>query len=283
MSLPRSLAAAVLCALLAASSPSAGVVRGGGARPVTLLAAGDVASCTSNGDEQTARLGTRLPGRIALLGDLAYPNGTRSDFARCFDPSWGKLVPRVLVAALGNHEYNSGTAAAAIARFHLPHDGWKSVDYGGWHIVVLNSNCSEVGGCGVGSPQWRWLKADLARHPALCTLALWHHPRFSSGFHGSNPTYQPFWKLLAAAKAEIVLSGHDHDYERFAPIQGIRQFVVGTGGASQYPILLPLRRSRAHANAFGLLRLTLRPTGYSWRFVATPGTDFSDSGSARCH
>ena len=146
----------------------------------TLLAVGDIASCASNGDEQTAALVSRIPGTIAVLGDIAYENGSDADFANCFEPSWGKLVPRIK-AALGNHEYNTAGAAPAIELFGLPPNGWYSYSLGAWHVIVLNSNCSEVGGCERDSPQARWLQADLAAHPARCTLAYWHHPRFSSG------------------------------------------------------------------------------------------------------
>ena len=208
------------------------------ARPTTLLAVGDIASCASHGDEETAALVSTIPGTIAVLGDIAYESGSKDDFANCFDPSWGALVPRIK-AALGNHEYNTGTAAVAIDRFRLPRNGWYSYSLATWHVIVLNSNCSKIGGCERGSPQGRWLAADLVAHPATCTLAYWHHPRFSSGIHGSDATYAPFWGLLARAKADVVLEGHDHDYERFAPIQGIRSFVVGTGGRSHYPTLLP--------------------------------------------
>ena len=250
--------------------------------PQTLIAVGDIASCSSKGDEQTAALASKLPGTIAVLGDIAYPNGSPDDFRNCFDPSWGPLVPRIK-AALGNHEYNTGTAAAAIARFRLPRNGWYSYALGSWHVVVLNGNCSFVGGCGVGSPQWRWLEADLAAHPAACTLAYWHQPRYSSGLHGSDAAYQPFWDLLSRAKADLVLSGHDHDYERFAPVRGIRELVVGTGGAQLYPILFTRPGSVVHTSAtHGVLRLTLSQASYSWRFLPVAGGRFTDAGSAAC-
>jgi len=248
----------------------------------TLYAAGDIASCDSQGDEQTAALLRSTHGTIAVLGDIAYPDGTRSDFERCFDPSWGSLAPR-LRPALGNHEYNSGSADAAIARFRLPPRGWYSYRLDSWHVVVLNSNCDEVGGCAAGSAQWRWLRADLVAHPARCTLAYWHHPRFSSGPHGSTASMAALWKLLAAKRADIVLSGHDHDYERFAPIAGIREFVVGTGGASHYPILVTRPGSVVHDDStFGVLRLRLAPTGYEWRFLPAGSGTFTDAGSGTC-
>jgi len=250
--------------------------------PATLIAVGDIASCSSTGDEQTAALVAGLPGPIAVLGDIAYDNGTAADFANCFDPSWGSLVPRIR-ATLGNHEYNTGTAAVAIDRFKLPARGWYSYSLGAWHVIVLNSNCSKVGGCDRGSHQWRWLQADLATHRTRCTLAYWHHPRFSSGAHGSDVAYAPIWDRLARAKADVVLQGHDHDYERFAPIQGIRSFVVGTGGASHYPTLLPRPGSVVrNADTFGVLRLTLRPAGYDWKFLPVGGGSFTDAGTALC-
>ena len=248
----------------------------------TLLAVGDIASCNSNGDEQTAALVSRIPGPIAVLGDIAYENGSDADFANCFGPSWGKLVPRIK-AALGNHEYNTPGAVPAFKVFKLPKNGWYSYSLGGWHVIVLNSNCSEVGGCERGSRQARWLEADLAAHPTRCTLAYWHHPRYSSGIHGSNAAYAPFWDILARAKADLVLSGHDHDYERFAPLKGIRSFVVGTGGKGHYPTLLPRRGSVVrNGDTFGILRLTLRATGYDWKFLSAGKGTFSDAGTARC-
>ena len=272
----RLAAAAISCALLLAGSASAAP------RPATLLAVGDIASCDSDGDERTAALVATIRGPVAVLGDIAYENGTAADFANCFDPSWGPLVPRIK-AALGNHEYNSGTAAVAIERFRLPQRGWYSYTLGAWHVVVLNSNCDKVGGCGRGSPQWQWLRADLAAHKNRCTLAYWHHPRFSSGIHGSSVAYAPFWDLLARARADIVLQGHDHHYERFAPLKGIRSFVVGTGGKSHYPTLLPRAGSVVrNADTYGVLRLTLRATGYDWRFLPIQGGSFNDAGTARC-
>ena len=249
------------------------------AKPVTLLAAGDVASCRSSGDEATARLLDRAPGTIALLGDAVYERGTAAEFRDCF--SWRRFLPRTR-AALGNHEYGTGTAATAIATFRLSQRGYYSYELGAWHVVVLNSNCGPAGGCEAGSPQQRWLAADLAAHPAACTLAYWHHPRFSSGLHGSDLTLAPLWTTLARAGADVVLAGHDHHYERFAPIGGIRSFVVGTGGRSHYPVVRRLRASAAvNDHVYGVLRLTLRPTGYAWRFLAV-GSSFADAGTASC-
>ena len=277
------LAAALgLCALALAAGTEPSPARATAAPGETLLAVGDIASCTSQGDEQTAALLAKLPGTIAALGDLAYPTGSAKDFADCFTPRWGPLLPR-MKATLGNHEYGTGSAATAIALFGLPQHGWYSYELGAWHVVVLNGNCGFVGGCGQGSPQGRWLRADLAAHPSACTLAYWHQPRHSSGLHGSNLAYQPFWDILSRARADVVLAGHDHDYERFAPVQGMREFVVGTGGASHYPVLWPRRGSVVHDDGtFGVLRLDLRPAGYTWKFLPADGGTFTDTGSAAC-
>ncbi|MFL5760314.1 MAG: metallophosphoesterase family protein, partial [Thermomicrobiales bacterium] len=204
-----------------------------------LLAAGDIASCSSSGDEATANLLDGLKGTVATLGDNVYENGSVTDFANCYDPTWGRAKARTKPAP-GNHDYNTPGAAGYFAYFGTaagsPTTGYYSYDLGTWHVIVLNSNISMAN----GSAQENWLTSDLNAHPADCTLAYWHHPRYSSGAeHGSDPMSQAMWQDLYDAGAEIVLSGHDHDYERFAPMDasgaadqanGIREFVVGTGG-----------------------------------------------------
>ena len=161
-----------------------------------------------------------------------------------------------------------------------------------WHIVVLNANCTLVS-CSPDSPQVEWLKSDLAAHPAECTLAIWHQPRFSSGLHGNDLTVAPFWDALYAAHADLIVNGHDHDYERFAPqdpqgrvdvAHGIREIVVGTGGAPLRPFVsVALNRESANATTHGVLVLSLHATSYDWRFVPVAGETFADSGSAPCH
>jgi len=246
----------------------------------TLVAAGDIASCRSTGDEATAALVTRTPGTVAILGDAVYERGTAAEFRDCY--AWRGVRSRTR-AALGNHEYGTGSAAAAIAYFGLPPRGYYSYELGSWHIVVLNTNCRPAGGCGPGSPQSTWLRRDLAAHPARCTLAYGHHPRWSSGLHGSDSTLASLWRELAAGGVDVFLAGHDHHYERFAPIDGIRSFVVGTGGRSHYPVLRRLRQSKAvNDRTFGVLRLRLRPEGYDWRFLAVAGSSYSDAGTSRC-
>jgi 3',5'-cyclic AMP phosphodiesterase CpdA len=258
---------AVAAAILALAAPSA-----------HLVAAGDVGGCNATADEATARLLDRLPGTIALLGDSVYERGTPSEYRRCF--AWARHRSRIR-PAVGNHEYGTPGAAGYFAYFRVPQ--WYGYELGAWHVVVLNTNCAPAGGCGADSPQARWLRADLAAHPALCTLAYAHHPRFSSGPHGSDATIDALWRILRARSVDLYLAGHDHDYERFAPRGGVRQFVVGTGGRSLYPILRRLPGSQAsQSHTYGVLALTLRADSYSWRFVPVAGSRYTDAGSTMC-
>ncbi|MEY2476396.1 MAG: acid phosphatase type 7 [Actinomycetota bacterium] len=259
-----------------------------------LIAAGDIGACSSQGDEATAALVAAREGTVATLGDTAYEKGTAAEFASCYAPTWGQFKARTRPAP-GNHDYSTRNAAGYFGYFGAAAgtagEGWYSYDLGDWHIVVLNSNCGV--GCGAGSRQGRWLRADLARHPATCTLAYWHHPRFSSGIHGSTPEMAELFGMLHEAGADLVLAGHDHDYERLAPLdpngvpdpqRGIRSFVVGTGGHSFYPIFGRLPGSEVrYDESFGVLVLTLEPTAYRWEFVTTPGHDFRDAGTGACH
>jgi hypothetical protein len=233
---------------------------------------------------------------VLLLGDIQYENGARSKFDASYDRSWGR-VKSITKPAPGNHEYQSGNADGYYQYFGPaagdPAKGYYSYDLGGWHVVALNSNCSFVGGCGAGSPQELWLRSDLAAHSAAaCTLAYWHHPRFSSGSHGSDSTYTAFWQALYDANADLVLVGHDHDYERFAPqtpsgaldlARGIRQIVAGSGGKElrTFPTVRPNSEVR-DASSLGVLELTLGASAYEWRFRAAVGS-FTDTGSASCH
>ena len=261
--------------------------------PAVLLGAGDIASCTSSGDEATAALLDTLPGVVFTAGDNAYPDGSTSDYSGCYNSSWGRHKPRTRPAP-GNHEYYSAGAAPYYAYFGVlagdSGKGYYSYTVGTWHIISLNSNIPAT----PGSPQEQWLRADLAGHPARCTLAYWHHPRFSSGSeHGSTPAIQPLWQALYDAGADVVVSGHEHDYERFAPqtaagaldtARGIREFVAGTGGMSHYAFGPPIANSEVRDNTtFGVLQLTLKPGGYDWRFIPVAGGAFSDAGSGSCH
>ncbi len=253
-----------------------------------LLAVGDVGTCQDNNDEVVAALASRLPGSIALLGDVVYPDGGIGDYRSCFEPAWGPFRARIHPAQ-GNHDFEAANVSGYYDYFGAaagtPGEGWYSYDLGSWHVIVLNSDCPSVGGCGEGSPQLAWLKADLQAHPAACTLAYWHHPRYSSGQHGDDPRTEAFWQALAAAGADLVLSGHDHDYERLAPVDGIRSFVVGTGGHSLIPFTRPPdSQTELRANdSYGVLALELLDGAYRWRFVPIPGDELDDAGTATCH
>ncbi|MBZ0159663.1 MAG: PASTA domain-containing protein [bacterium] len=262
-----------------------------------LVGAGDIASCVSDGDDATANLLDAIDGVVFTLGDNAYVAGTPVEFAACYDPSWGRHKSRTRPAP-GNHDYHTRGAFGYFDYFGDaagdPDKGYYSYDLGSWHIIVLNSNCAKIGGCGPGSPQEQWLRADLVAHPATCTLAYWHHPRFSSGRHGGDAALEAFWQALYEHDADVVLAGHDHVYERFAPqtpdgkpdpIHGIRQFVVGTGGDRHHTFAGPVIANSEVRNGetFGVLKLTLQPASYEWQFIPVAGQKFTDSGTGRCH
>ena len=262
-----------------------------------LVGAGDIADCTDlSGAEATAKLLEAIPGTVMAVGDLAYPDGTPENFA-CYDKTWGRVKARTRPAA-GNHEFHSTGATYYFNYFGTaagdPAKGYFSYELGAWHIIVLNSECVAIGGCQAGSKQEQWLRADLAAHPAACTLAYFHKPLFSSGgAHGDAPEFRPFWQALYDAHADVVVNGHDHDYERFGPqnpsgetdqARGIREFVAGTGGKNHRPFHQPDKNSEVrNADTFGVLKLTLRPHGYEWVFVPEAGKSFTDSGTGTCH
>jgi hypothetical protein len=265
--------------------------------PAVLIAAGDIASCDWTGDEETAALVDGMPGTVQTLGDLAYNSGTASQFANCYDPSWGRHKARTRPAP-GNHEYGTTGASGYFGYFGAaagePGRGYYSYDLGAWHVVVLNSGrCAEIS-CADTSEQVRWLRADLDAHRAQCTLAVWHHPRFNSGVrHGNYGTVRSFWNVLYEYGAEVILNGHEHVYERFGPqspttapdpARGLRQFTVGTGGASQREFIeVPKANSEVRLNAYlGVLRLELRAAGYRWAFISTDGVT-RDAGEGSCH
>jgi len=261
----------------------------------TLVGAGDIAQCPATEHEATAALLDDIPGLVFTTGDNAYGGATLEDFETCYGPSWGRHLDRTLPAP-GNHEYEDNMAgyfAYFGDRAGKPGKSWYSVDLGSWHIVVLDSNCRKVGGCYRTADQEEWLAADLAASDAPCTLAIWHHPRFSTGDYGNDERFAPFWKRLYDEGAEIVVNGHEHDYERFVPQdasgarddgRGIRQFVVGTGGADLRPFRTTDPDSEVRdAETHGVLRLTLRPDTYDWRFVPVAGAPFTDAGSGTCH
>ena len=261
-----------------------------------LVGAGDIADCSSNGDEATANLLDTIDGTVFTLGDNAYESGTAAEFQRCYDPTWGRQRDRTLPVP-GNHDYNTPGAAGYFGYFGAaagdPSTGYYATDLGTWRIYVLNSNCAAIGGCEAGSAQERWLRDDLAANPRACVLAMWHHPRFSSGEHGNDPRTQALWQALYAAGAELVLSGHDHIYERFAPQaatgkadsrRGIVEIVAGTGGRSHYPFVQIRANSLVRDNTtYGVLRLVLADGAWSSEFIPVPGGTFSDSGNGTCH
>jgi hypothetical protein len=262
--------------------------------PNVVVGAGDIADCNGQ-EEATALLLDSIPGTVIVAGDIAYESGVANEFTTCYNPTWGRHKSRTRPVP-GNHEYHAAGAAPYYAYFGPaaadPTKGYYSYDIGQWHIVGVNSQCGEVGGCYAGSPQAQWLQQDLATNPAACTLVYWHRPRYSSSSkHGSDSTYRDLWEILDNAGVELVISGHDHHYERFAPqdadanfaADGVRQFVVGTGGRGLYTVTTVAPNSEAHDdNTFGVLKLTLNSGSYDWEFVPIAGQTFTDSGSDTC-
>ena len=263
-------------------------------RDPVLAGAGDIARCSTTGDEATARLLDDIPGTVFTAGDNAYIDGTLREYEKCYGPSWGRHRDRTRPVP-GNHEYQTPGAAgykAYFGRLAMPSGTtWYAYDLGAWRIYALDSECHHVGGCGATSAQGRWLVDDLARHPRRCVAAIWHVPLFSSGEHGSSRRMAWAWRTLDAAGAEVVISGHEHDYERFArqhfdgspSANGLREFIVGTGGAKLRPFRSAARNSVVRwSGSHGVMALTLHPSGYSWRFTAVPGTSFRDAGATAC-
>ena len=301
-------------------TPTSSPTRTPGGDPV-IMAAGDIAcGARSTGSacremETSDLILAESPAAVLALGDVQYECGDSGDFTTFFDTTWGRFKS-IIRPAIGNHEYRYHDSSSspcvqtaqgapgywgyfgAAANPQNPTctvncQGYYSYDVGTWHIIALNSNCSKVGGCGAGSPQEQWLRADLAAHPTNCTLAYWHHPLFSSGQIGNIAGVQPLWQALYDNNADLVLGGHDHNYERFSPqnpaggldlVRGIREFVVGTGGRNTSSLGTIKANSQVrNASTFGVLKVTLRPNSYDWQFVPIPGQTFTDSGTASCH
>jgi Calcineurin-like phosphoesterase len=262
-----------------------------------LVGAGDIADCKDlSGAEATANLLDKIPGTVMAVGDLAYPDGTAANF-ECYDKTWGRMKDRTRPAP-GNHEFHSTGATHYFQYFGQAAGdagkGYYSYELGAWHVVVLNSECVAAGGCDAASAQGQWLREDLAAHPVACTLAYFHKPLFSSGgTHGNDLLIKPLWDALYQANADVIVNGHDHDYERFAPqnpdgtadaSRGIREFVVGTGGKNLRPFGAVRANSEVHSlEAFGVLKLTLLSGRYQWEFVPQAGKSFTDSGAGTCH
>lgn len=261
-----------------------------------LVGAGDIASCARTQDTATAKLLDSIAGTVFTTGDNVYAKGTATEFANCYGPTWGRHKSRTR-PVVGDHEYETPEAAGYYGYFGSragdPRKGYYSFNIGAWHVVVLNTNCSAVGGCGGTSPQARWLRSDLAAYPRTCTIAVWHHPRFTSTRSTPDGRTAAFWQILYQQGADIIVTGHAHHYERFAPqtpagaadpSYGIRQFVVGTGGAALVGFSTTMRNSQVrNGSTHGVLRLTLHASSYDFAFVPIAGRTFRDSGTTRCH
>jgi len=288
--MPKAWPSAKYCLHIFLLAALVGVVDAKQADPVVLIA-GDVAQCDSPGVQLTGQLIKSLPYPVLAVGDPAYPNGTSEEFARCYAPHWGSFKDRTYPAP-GNHEYGTANAAGYFSYFGARAGeigkGYYSFDLGAWHIVSLNSNRELE----ADAPQQQWLEADLRRHQQRCVLAYWHHPRYSSGPHGSNEKIQAMWALLQKHGVSVVVSGHEHIYERFVPmnaqgevdpVHGMRSFVVGTGGAKLYPLVQHHPMSEiADDQTWGVLKMTLQATGYAWEFLPVAGQALRDAGSAQC-
>ena len=253
------------------------------------VGAGDIGWCGSPGAALTGRLLDGIGGTVFTAGDNAYMSGTAQQYRDCYDPGWGRHKGRTRPTT-GNHEYETPGAAPYFDYFGTqagpPGLGYYSFTLGNWHAIALNSNID----VGEGSAQGRWLLFDLAANPTKCTIAYWHHPLFSSGQNGDNPGMRFFWRILQAASVDVVVVGHDHLYERFAPqdpdgrfdpAHGIRQFIAGTGGANLYNFVTVRANSEKRISAFGVLKFTLEADRYDWEFVPVAGA--GDSGSDKCH
>jgi hypothetical protein len=290
-----SMAAAMLLACLAVvltAEPGVGKTR-----TVTLVGAGDIAGCGFGADHGTAKLLGKTQGTVITIGDNVYPDGTSAQFRRCYGRTWGKYKNRTK-PTLGNHDYGTPGAKPYFDYFGKaagkPGKGYYSYDRGSWHIVALNSQCEQVGGCGAASRQGRWLRKDLAKHQVKCTLAYFHHPLFAAGRGYDSPEkVKRFWHILNKRGADVILSAHAHRYERYAPQtpggkrsdRGIREFIVGTGGApggTQYGPDDPHLQSK-NLRTPGVLKLRLGSGTYHWRFIPVAGRNFTDSGQDQCH
>lgn len=287
-------------ALLAASIHLPIAAHAGTAGPVApevVYALGDIADCRSDAHREVAALiaadRARLPpgtaSHLLFLGDQVYPDGSAAQFSECFDPVWGRFKGDAL-AVPGNHDYRTDAGAPFYAYFGAPAapTGYFSRPLGDWRVLALNSNIDIA----EGSVQLRWLKEQLAGNPHRCVLAIWHHPRFSSGAHGSNPSVEALWRTARQGGVSLVLAGHDHHYERFVPLDasgrpddsGTRSFVVGTGGAGLYPVnpIRPTISAARIAQRHGVLRLELAADRYRWRFLALPDGAVLDAGDGVC-
>jgi acid phosphatase type 7 len=276
------------------SSSQSMVVRDAANGSFVFMGAGDIADCSSGAeDAATAAIIAKDPtATVFTLGDNAYPDGSPNNYSQCYNPTWGMFRDRTHPAP-GNHDYHASGAPGYFGYFGAiagpSGRGYYSYDLGSWHIISLDSEIDVK----ATSPQAVWLKQDLADHPATCTLAYWHRPLFTSGaVHPPAVAMRPLFTILYDAGADIVVSGHNHQYERFAPQRpdgtadagaGVRYFVAGTGGAGLYSFTTAQPNSEARYKGFGVLRLTLGATNYAWEFVPIAGSNFTDQGTGACH
>lgn len=296
-------AALLMPPLLTLGLPAAGAQTTTEGFSASLVAAGDIATCGTPGAEETAKLIDTMPGTVLALGDLAYEDGSAEEFANCYAPTWGRFKDRTK-PSLGNHEYKQKGAAPYFDYWGPvagdPTKGYYSFDIGPWHLISLNSNCSDAGGCSKGSPMEQWLRQDLAATSSACVLAFWHHPRWytpskqptTGKLEATDKKMNSFWIALMEYGADVVLNGHRHIYERFArqnpegkaDPSGVRQFVVGTGGGQHDKFQAgPAPNSEVrNAGTHGVLQMTLRADGFDWRWVPVAGGTFTDSGSDTC-
>ena len=255
-----------------------------------LVGAGDIGFCGTLGAEATARLLDRFPGTVFTAGDNAYMTGSREEFQNCYGPGWGRHLARTR-PAVGNHDFMNG-GAAYYQYFGpsagAPGSGYYSYPVGPWNVIVLNSEIPSAS----GSAQMAWLRNELMTKRPACTAVIWHRPLFSSGRHGDNPDMRDVWRTLYEFDVDLVIGGHDHTYERFAPqdpdgrydpARGIREFVVGTGGAPLYEFPNIRPNSEVRGAVWGVAAFTLGANGYQWQFVPVDGQTFSDAGSGSCH
>ena len=263
-----------------------------------IIGAGDIAKCPDLVAEQTAQILDRYPGAtIFTTGDNAYFDGSPTEFAQCYDPTWGRHKANTRPST-GNHDYRTADAAGYFGYFGAaagsPDEGFYDYEVGTWLVLALNSNCDFVGGCEPGSPQYQWLESVLAANAGrMCTAAYWHHPRFSSGPHGGSTSIAPLWDLLYAYGTDVVIAGHLHAYERLVPVDqlgvadpahGINQFIVGTGGTSLTTFIDPPAATTAtrQDTEHGVLMLRLRDGEFAWEFLPVVGGTFTDSGTSSC-
>jgi acid phosphatase type 7 len=279
--------ASVILAAIAVLEGGRAIDASAASTSAVLVGAGDISSCSNDNDAKTAELLGGIPGTVFTVGDNVYSSGTNDQYKNCYQPTWGRYKDRTKPVP-GNHDYATSGAAGYYRYFRAPK--YYAYDRGAWRIYALNSEIDTS----ADSAQAKWLKKDLASHPRQCVMAYWHRALWSSGWeHGVDFKTQPLWDALYDAGAEVIVTGHDHDYERFAPVnkeglfdyaRGLREFVVGTGGKELYPFGAILGASEARNNAtYGVLKLTLHPGSYDWEFIPISGQSYTDSGSTNCH